>query len=384
MAEARAPATSKLALTAGGARRVVMDAASNPIHTSSGHLVFLRNRSVLAVGFDSDRLESIGLPVRVIDEVRLNLLGSSMTLGVSRTGSLAFMSGRGGSQLVWVSRQGLEQPISKVERAYANPVLEPLGARRLATTWEGDVWIQDVMRATDTRLTSDATSGNSFPVWTPDGKRVIFRSITGMYWVDAGGSGRQEAIPGTSILDYPHSVSPDGRWLAFMRLRGESAGDVFVVALDGQSPPRVVLGTPAYEGGAQFSPDGRWLAFASDESGNFQVFVRPFEGDNRKWLVAQSGRYPRWSGDGRELFYRDGNKVLSVGVSINKQGAVFSEPRLLFERPYQFGTGLVTANYDVTPDGQRFLMVKNNPAANRIGIVLNWFEDLRRLAPATR
>jgi Tol biopolymer transport system component len=371
-----------LPLAPGGDRRVVLESGSSPLHMSSGHLLFLRSGALLAVPVEDGTLRVRGAPVRVVDEVRLSTLGSAMITAVSHTGSLAFMNGAIGSQLVWTSRQGGEERITGADRPYASPAVSPLTSRRLVASWNGDVWILDGDRAM--KLTSDATSGNSYPVWTPDGKRVIFRTRTGMYWVDAEGSGQLEAIPESSINDYPNSVSPDGQWLAFLRISGETGGDVYVVSLRGDAKPRPLVATPAYEGGAQFSPDGRWVAFASDESGHYQVFVRPFTGENRKWLVSQSGRYPRWSGNGKELFYRDGSRMLAVDVTVAGQEPSFSAPRVLFDQRYQFGSAQVSANYDVSADGQRFVMVKDDPAANRLNVIINWSEELKRLAPAGR
>jgi hypothetical protein len=221
-------------------------------------------------------------------------------------------------------------------------------------------------------------------VWTPDGTRAIFRASTGLHWVDAEGSGRTGFLPGTSVNDYPSSVSPDGRWLAFLRLAGEKSADVFVMPLDGSSNPRPLANTPAFEGGAQFSPDGKWVAFSSNESGHFQVFVRAFEGPDRKWLMCQSGKYPRWNRNGKELFYRDRNKMMSVAVSFGPDGPILSAPRVLFAQRYLYGLGQTTANYDVSADGQAFLMVKDQSSSSRLNIVLNWFDELRRLAPVKR
>ena len=231
-------------------------------------------------------------------------------------------------------------------------------------------------------MTSGTTSGNSFPVIAPDGKRVVFRTRTGLVWMDTEGSGRSAALPGTTTIDYPTSVSPDGRWLAFLRIGGDSSGDVYMTALDGTSPPQPLVNSPAYEGGGNFSPDGRWLAYASDESEHFQVFVRPVNGPDRKWLVAQSGKYPRWNQNGKEIFYRDGNKMMAVDVSMAREEPAIGTPHILFEQRYEFGLGQTTANYDVTPDGQRFVMVKGEVGGNRLNVVLNASDELRRVAPS--
>jgi Tol biopolymer transport system component len=354
-----------------------------PLHATGQHLIFVRDPTLLAVPFDADRLEVSGAPVRVLDGVRVSSLGSAM-VGISSTGSVAYMSGAAASQLVWVSRQGVEQRLTDSARSYAFPNLSHDGRRVVVSLDGGDVWIADTERPALTRITTEATTGNSYPVWTPDGKRVIFRTSLGLYSADAEGSSRSQAIPGTSAADFPNAVSPDGEWLAFLRVGGDRSGDIYAVSLRGDAKPRPLVNTQAYEGGAQFSPDGRWVAFASDESGYFQVFVRPFNGPDRKWLVSQAGKYPRWNRNGKELFYRDGHKMMVVDVSIAADAPVFSSPRMLFEQRYEFGAGQTTANYDVTADGQRFVMVKDQSGSSQLSIVLNWFVELARLAPPGR
>ncbi len=240
----------------------------------------------------------------------------------------------------------------------------------------GDLWIQDTARATFTRLTSSETAGNSFPIWSHDGKRVIFRTQLGLRWIDADGSGRSQIIPGTSVNDYPGSVSPDGATLAITRLTPETSADVYTIGLAGERQATAIVKGFAYEGGSQFSPDGRWLAYASDESGASQVYVRPFPGPDRRWLVStQGGRQPRWNRNGKEVFYRDGNKMMVVEVSA-RPDLVLSPPRLLFDQRYAFGIGVTTPNYDVGLD-QRFVMVKSESGSGRLNMVLNWFDELK-------
>jgi Tol biopolymer transport system component len=219
-------------------------------------------------------------------------------------------------------------------------------------------------------------------VLTHDAARVVFRTIRGMYWLATDGSGRAQPIRGSSsVIDIPSSVSPDNRTLAFVRQTADMSGDVYVVSLDDTAPPRALVSTPAYEGGPQFSPDGRWMAFTSDESGRTEVYVRPYSGPDRRWLVStQGGSHPLWNRNGRELFYRSANKMMGVSVTTGPE-IVLSAPRLLFEQRYSF-TNQSIASYDVSPDGQRFVMVKNESDSGRLNLVLNWFEDLRRLAPS--
>ena len=303
-------------------------------------------------------------------------------VALSQTGVLAYASSTGQvtSHIVCVSREGVEEVVSSTPRHYQNPRLGPDG-RQLVVTANGDLWIQDMTRATFTRLTSNDTVSNSFPVWTPDGKRVLFRTQAGLRWIDAEGSGQSEAIPGTSVNDYPSSVSPDGSTLAFTRIAADTSADVFALSLRGEPKPHAIVTGPAYEGGPQFSPDGRWLAYASDESGASQVYLRPYPGPDRRWLLStHGGRQPLWNRSGSELFYRDGNKMMAVRITTGRE-LMLAQPRLLFDQRYAFGVGVTTPNYDISRDGDRFVMVKGESGSGRLNVVLNWFDELKQRVP---
>ena len=210
---------------------------------------------------------------------------------------------------------------------------------------------------------------------------MVFRRLCGLYWIATDGSGQSEAIAGSLSGDLPCSVSRDGDTLAFMRQNAQTSRDIYVLSLRGQSPPRPVVSTSAFEGGAQFSPDGHWMAYASNESGQMQVYVRPFPGPDRRWAVStQGGTQPFWNRTGKEIFYRIGNKMMVVDVSGDKD-LTLSPPRELFDQRYVF-QNVSLANYDVSPDGKRFVMVKDETGSGRLNVVLNWTEELKRLVPA--
>jgi len=199
-----------------------------------------------------------------------------------------------------------------------------------------------------------------------------------MYWIAADGSGHPQAIAGSQSGDLPCSVSPDGDTLVFMRQNAQTSRDIYVLSLRGPPRPRPVVSTAAFEGGPQFSPDGHWLVYASDESGQMQIYVRPFPGPDRRWSVStQGGTQPLWNRNGKEIFYRLGNKMMVVDVS-GVTDLTLSRPRQLFDQRYVF-QNISLANYDITPDGQRFLMLKDETGAGRLNIVLNWTEELKRL-----
>ena len=172
------------------------------------------------------------------------------------------------------------------------PRLAPVG-RRLVVSAGEDLWLQETDRPALIRLTTEATTGDVYPVWTPDARRVVFRTNAGLYVVEADGSGRSQRIPDTSGADYPNSITPDGETLLVLRTTVDKGPDLYVLSLRGDPNPRPLVSTKAHEGGGKFSPDGKWLAYTSDEVGQFQVFLRPFPEPERKWLVAQSGKVRR-------------------------------------------------------------------------------------------
>jgi serine/threonine-protein kinase len=165
-----------------------------------------------------------------------------------------------------------------------------------------------------------------------------------------------------------------------MRQNAQTSRDVYVLSLTGRSGPRPVVNTSAYEGGPQFSPNGHWMAYASDESGQMQVYVRPFPGPDRRWqLSSQGGTQPLWNRNGSEIFYRMGNKMMVVDVSAGVD-RLLSPARQLFDQRYVF-QNISAANYDVSPDGQRFVMIKDEAGSGRLNVVLNWTQELKRLVP---
>jgi serine/threonine protein kinase/Tol biopolymer transport system component len=366
-----------------GERHVLVDAARSPVYAPSGHLLFFRDGALLAAPFDATRLQVTGSSVRVLDNIAVNFLGIP-EVALSPSGVLAYASSTNATRrLVWVNRQGAEEPITSTARSYENPRLSPDG-RRIVTEVSGKLWIHDLVRSTFTGLTTEDTVGNSFAAWTPDSRRVLFRSLTGIHVIDADGNGHAQPIAGTKVSDVPTSVSPDGSLLAFVRQNTTTAGngDQFLLALSGSPNPRPIVATPDYDGGGQFSPDGRWLAYVSQEPGRSEVYVHPYPGPDRKVPVStDGGTHPRWRRDGKELFYRSEDKMLAVKVSMQGNDIVLSQPMTLFERHYSLGTAATIANYDVSLDGQRFLMVKDDASSDRLNVVLNWFEELRRLAP---
>ena len=265
-------------------------------------------------------------------------------------------------RLVWVDRQGKEELLAAPPRAYGLPRLSP-DARRIAVEigppW--DLWIYNIADNSLVQFTSD---GNTrFPLWTPDGKRVVFGSVSGpgnVFWKAADGSGAPERLAASEHPLGPQSWSPDGKILSFYEIHPQTGRDIWMLPMQGERKPWVFLRTPALEGGAVFSPDGHWLAYISDESGSRQVYVQPFPGPGERRQVSVGGGVePMWAHTGRELFFRDGDKRMSVEI-VTEPALSVGLPKVLFEAPFQNSPG-TRANYDVAPDDRRLLMVRAEP-----------------------
>ena len=387
-------------LIATGQRRNLVQGGTQPRYAPSGHLVYVQGGNLMAVSFDPLRLTATGAVVPVVEGVLQSPTNGDAQYTFSATGSLVYVPGSvQGAQLrlVWISRNGAEQPLAAPPRAYLNPRVSP-DDRRVAVTiteQESQTWLYDLSRETLTRLTFEGNS-NQYPVWTPDGKRIAFRSNKdgplNIFWQLADGSGGLERLTTSEDTHTPNSWSPDGQLLAFVENTPTTGGiDIWVLRMGDLSASsgqvrkaQPFLRTPFTESAPCFSPDGRWLGYVSDESGRYEIYVQPYPGPGGKWQVStDGGTEPLWNRNGRELFYRSGDKMMAVDIA-TQPGFAASKPRMLFEGPYE-PTPVTFPNYDVSPDGQRFLMLKpseqEQAAPTQINVVLNWFEELKQKAP---
>jgi serine/threonine protein kinase/Tol biopolymer transport system component len=355
--------------------------APSPNDPDLGYLLLIRTvpntntATLLAQSFDLRKLELVGEPVTIAQQVS--------SASVSDTGSLVYVSGSGQvqSRLGWVSRNGTEQPLTAPAKDYGYPRLSPDG-HRVALVSGGQIWLYDPARDTLTRFTFEG-SNNGYPTWTPDGKRIAFTSDKGgsenLYWQMADGSGGLERLTTSQNLRAPLSWSPDAELLAFIELSPTTAADIWVLQLnDRKAQP--FLQTPAYEGAPQFSPDGHWMAYASNESGRFEIYVQPYPGPGGKWQIStDGGNEPVWNRSGRELFYRNADKMIAVDVTTQPSFSA-GKPKMLFEGRYEMTSGVTFPNYDVSPDGQRFLMLKpvQLQQAAQFTVVLNWPSLLKK------
>jgi len=380
-------------------RKLILPGGSYPHFLPTGHLVYYRAGTMMAVPFDAATLQLTGDPEPVLEGVR-GAAGDSQggQFSVSNDGTLVYVPG--GPQairrasLVWVDRTARDRPVAAPERPYANPRLSPDGrvvAVNVTDDARQDIWTYDLTRDTLTRLTFDGT-GNNFPQWTPDGRRVIYRSFRpapNLFWKSADGSGAEERLTTSQFLQTPLSVSPDGRTLVFTELNAKTSYDLLAMSLDGDRTPRPIIQTPFDDRIAQLSPDGRWIAYISNESGTYEVYVQPFPGPGGKQQISSGGGAEIvWAKNG-ELFYRTGPELEKMMVVDFEQGPVLraGKPRLLFEGPYlsNAANASLSPNYSVSADGQRLLMLKatggQSGELTQINLVMNWFDELKRLVP---
>jgi Tol biopolymer transport system component len=375
-----------------GERRNLIPGGAQAHYATSGHLVYAQGGNLMAVAFDLQRLTATGATVPVVEGVLQSQNNGYAQYSISAGGSLVYVPGgflsNQAKRLVWVSRKGAEQPLAAPAHSYFQPRLSPDG-RRLAVATTGQetlAWLYDLSRETLTRFSIEG-SVNQAPVWTPDGKRIAFDSSKegplNIYWGLADGSGELERLTSSEYLPAPMSWSPDGQLLAFVEFNPATQHDIWVLRMaDRKAQP--FLRTRFDETEPRFSPDGHWLAYISDESGRYEVYVQPYPGPGGKWQISkEGGTQPVWNRNGRELFYRSGDKMMAVDIA-TQPGFSASTPRMLFEGVFDREWGPVT-DYDVSPDGQRFLMVKpaerEQARPTQINVVLNWFEELKRRVP---
>ncbi len=387
-----------------GQRRTLIRSGSQAEYVETGHLIYTDGGALWAVRFNLATLDVLGNPVP-LSEKALTLGAADFT--ISRRGTLVYVPVRGGMSrsLVWVTRQGAEEPIAAPPRAYTSARLSPDGKRVALQIVDqtNEIWAWDFASEQLTRLTF-GPRGSVSPLWTPDGRHIIFGStrdnmpdIANLYRRAVDGTGTDERLTTSAHQQRTNAISPDGTRVVLEESMPPAGYDFMLLSLDGTPRVEPLLQTPFDERNAAISPDGHWMAYESNETGQSQIYMRPFPNvaDARYQISTGGGRTPVWAPNGHDLFFVNRTSIMAVTVQLTPTFSA-GNPTKLFDAPSVLldgrfigtGTGFTHRTYDVSRDGQRFLMIKENagssegnaPMAGMI-VVQNWFEELKAKVP---
>jgi serine/threonine-protein kinase len=389
-----------------GKRETVVDGGSWPRYLSTGHILYAQYATgkditgftggMLAVPFDLKRMVRTGPPFPVFEGVRVGSGGAGQ-YDVSATGTLVYAPGMGETKiqknLAWADRKGKVEKLSLPAHHYDDLRVSPDGTRVALTMQEttSDVYLCDLQRGTLQRMTFDANNGDA--VFTPDGRRLVYSSNSGtnmahnLWWRPADGSGTPERLTNSTRTQALPSISPDGKFVAFVQSNAETGADIHVLSLDADPStppgtprqPRPFLNTQFVEIAPVFSPNGKWIAYMSNESGGMQVYVQPFPGPGGKWQISTNGGgYPVWSRDSQTLYYVSrGERLMSVDIT--------TQPSFRAGTPKVVAEGLdlverTSRNYDVAPDGRILFapsLEQPKEPRNLLHVVENFFTEIR-------
>jgi Tol biopolymer transport system component len=373
----------------------------------SGHLIYMHQGALFAVGFDLDRLEVRGTPAPVLEDVAANAASGGGQFDVAQNGTLVYLSGTSTANwlVAWMDSAGKTQPLVPAPGSFYSPRFSPDGNRlalAVGSATGNDIQVYDWQRDTMTPLTFAQTNCFS-PVWTPDGRHIAFESrspgANSIRWVRADGAGEAQQLLESKGEMRAYSFSPDGKRLAFEESGVDTSQDLWTVPLDMSDPdhpkpgkPELFLRTPFDEREPAFSPDSRWIAYTSAESGRYQVYVRPFQAGapsgSGKWQISiGGGRHPIWSRNGRELFYQSpGNRIMVATYTAKADSFAADKPRPWSNTQIREPAGMW--NLDLAPDGKRFAVFLRPDATGEqkgsvhVTVLLNFFDELRRRVPA--
>ncbi len=367
-----------------GVRKALVSGASTAHYVETGHLLFSKSGVLYAVSFDPNRLEVLNSPSPIVEDVNGDPTTGAMHYATSRNGTFIYVAGNtegADRSMVTFDRYGKESVFELTPKPFIEPRLSPDGKRIAMVAGSGkdfDIWIYDIARGSMSRLTFGGT--NRTPTWSPDGKLVAYFSSQkgGVFVKPYDGSSDEKRLSAGLGRTYVSSWSHDGSTLILDRSTNSAQSDIYILPLTGDQKTYAYLSTEFDEYLGALSPNDKWLAYVSNESGAYQVYVQPFPGRGGKWQIStQGGSEPRWSADGKTLFYLNNTRMMAVAISTTP---VFSagQPQILFEgKPLQPVDSGVT--YDVAPDGQHFISTRPNKKDNfqQITVVLNWFSELK-------
>jgi eukaryotic-like serine/threonine-protein kinase len=376
-----------------GERKVLFTGGVFGLYSPTGHLVYAAGEAIRAVPFDLKRLEVTGQALPVVDSVAMNFTDGAAAFDVSENGTLAYMpvsSYVTDNDVVLVDRRGHETRALPTSDRYDHPRLSPDGTHISAdirsANSAGDVWVFQIGRAGGSRVTAEG--GRDFGAeWTPDGRELIYSSehpTYDLYRRAADASRPAEPLVTGGFDRYTGTISQDGKLLAFVFSAPTSGAELWTVALQGKPAAKRYLANGFNLAHPSLAPDGKWMAYDSDESGRIEVYAQSFPDPKlKRWRISPTyGSEPMWTHGGRELVYRKGDSVMAV--SLDLENGKIGQPIALFGGPYPDNPGWTRPrSYDVSRDGERFLMTKL-PAQRtqpQITVVLNWFEELRAKVP---
>lgn len=374
-----------------------------PTRGSMGHLVYVHEGVLFSAPFDPVKLETLGTPVPVLEDMASDPTSGGGQFEFSGSGTFIYRSGRAEAHsypVMWLDGSAKTQPLLPMPGIYNSPRFSPDG-RRLAlvagSSKGRDAYVYDLQRDTLTRLTFTGQGNN--PVWSPDGKHILFWSTGSFWWIRADGAGEAQKLleSKNGVWVFPSSFSPDGRRLAYTEVAPDTGTDIWTLPLDltdAEHPkpgkPEPFLRTSLDEGAPVFSPDGRWVSYVSSESGRLEVYVRPFQGPGGKWQISTGGgMHSFWSRDGRQLFYEtpDHARIMVVDYTASGDALAPGKPRVWSEaQARSFPAG--NPPLDLAPDGKRFaILPRDDPSEAQTGLIhvtflLNFFDELRRRVPA--
>ena len=364
-------------------RTRLLDSFANAQY-ASGFLIFPRAGTLMAQRFDATRLALSGEATPVAEQVRFTgpTGATAAAFAVSDTGVLVFEAART-SRFVWFDRAGQQTGVLGDPARYGSRVhLSPDGSQAAVVATDSreaaNVWLFDVARGVRTPLT--VSGGASEPIWSPDGRDIVFgwnhKGRNDLYQKPSNGAGPEKVLLADNVNKAAQSMSPDGRFLFYMTAfaKGPNNIDLWVLPLFGDRKPYPFIESPFFDAATQFSPDGRWLAYNSDESGRSEVYVVPFPGPGRKVRISTAGGdNARWRRDGKEIFFLARNTLMAAGVTANGSRFDVGALQRLFEVPMVDGFW----PYDVSHDGQRFLVNTLEGAVAPLTIVVNWPAGLK-------
>ena len=382
-----------------GIPKVLVENAYFGRYLSGGYLAYVSQGTVFVAPFDASVLKITGTAIPVMQGVNYDMSNGSAQFSVSRDGTAVHLDGGSAGQdlnVVLMDRKANASVLMSGQPDSAGPRLSPDGKRLAFQQGAGNIWIYDIERKTNSRVTLGSTIAIT-PIWAPDGQRITYehprttpqRPGQAIYWGRADGAGTEQPLTPETILNAsPNSWSPDGKVLAFQRFSKDgSCCEIWTVALDEAGKPGEPSPVAGVAGGIQaaFSPDGRWLAYASVESGTPQVYVVPFPGPGgRSQISTGGGLEPRWSKSSHELFYLDGTGLVAMPYSVDKNSFEPGRPQILFAKNFEMRAPL--GSYDVMPDGQHFVMFQLTSGRTAVAsgptVALNWIEQARQLVAA--